>query len=251
MKIAIFTTVHERLETTLFQMKYMNWLREVYKASSHALELYPFYVLSNDDAYLHTFVDKLTQYKMDFVSLPHKNLSTKAQYGLWTLQSRSFDYLMHLDSDEIIPSSLLAYWAVEMEKGIDCFGSTNKILFIPDTQKAFMFPGYDRVPVVNGGMCIKRSVLDKLNWYMWTPGLSFGLNSNEHIRIKDAGYTVQKHNMGLKSPVEIKNSNEVAIHPMEWYTEKYNLKEMNSAEMRKLHTYHFEHLNSYSNVKLS
>lgn len=250
-KVATLTTVFQRLETTLFHMHYMKWMRDVYNTSQQ-LHIHPFYVLSDYDPYLRTYIDELTRLKMDFVSLPYTKLSTKAQYGLWALEQREFDYLMHLDSDEIVPMNLLGHWKPRMEKGATCFGCTKRIFYVPDTGIAYLFGGYNRHPVVNGGFCIKRTVLDNMSWYMWTPGLDFGLNVNQHIRLKSAGYTVEKHDMGLMSPVEIKQNHEEQLHPLDWYFEEdYKLEELDEKQLRTLHTYHFKKLHNYSNVSWS
>lgn len=223
MKIQLLTTVFGRAYTEI-TMQYMRSLINDCKDQLH-IDLVPFYVLSDYDPMLESFESLLKYLDLDYCISPDKHLSDKTQFGIFQLKNREFDYLMHLDSDEIISMDLVVEWFdhLSVDNPPMLFGSKDRYMYEFENKVLHYFPGYKRHPVCNGGFCINRSVLEKIDWIPYIKGLDSGINTNELLTYKKNGYSVQTVTvfdyLGL---LELKSSKE-EIHPIGWYKENYQI----------------------------
>lgn len=240
-KVQILTTVFERPEITLFHLEWMESFIEQCQRFKLA-EVRPFYMLSKEDAHLESWINEMGKRGFSFGTTSTPALSTKAQSGMNCIRDIGFcfDYLMHLDSDEFLSLELMIMWKKKMESGVPWFGPKDQVFYIPGIQKFYLFTGYDRQPVVNGGTCVSRQVIEDMGWVLWTKGLSEGLNRNEYLHLINSGWTVEAEECGFRGSLEIKDETQNQIHPLSWYQEKgYELIEMGlGQEINQIETAH-------------
>lgn len=223
MKIQLLTTVYSRPLIEL-AMHYMKELVVDCKEQLH-IDLIPFYVLSEYDPDLKSFESILDWLEMDYCISPDKHLSDKTQFGFSQLKNREFDYLMHLDSDEIISMDLITQWYdhLSVKNPPMLFGTKDRYMYEVEKMVLHYFPGYKRHPVCNGAFCIHRSVLEKVNWMPYIKGLDSGINVNEYLTYKKNGYSVQTVTIkGCLGLIELKGTMQ-EIHPIEWYKKNYDI----------------------------
>lgn len=215
-KVAVLTTVFERYYISLFHFRWMNWFRgEV--AEKLNIEIIPFYALSSYDENKREFESELIDRELNYVTLEDKSLSTKSQKALLQLkENHKFDFLMHLDSDEFISINQFRLWKIWFMKK-DIFGSKKKYIFDLTNNDLYLFKGYERHPIVNGGFCISWEVLEDVDFNVWTAGLNSGLNTNELISYSNKGHEPFVLDMIDWGIVEVKSSTENQIHKLNWY----------------------------------
>lgn len=233
-KVQILTTVFERPEITLF---HFNWM-ETFIEQCHRFklaEVRPFYMLSKDDVHLYSWIHELGKRGFSFGTTSTPALSTKAQSGLNCIRENGFhfDYLMHLDSDEFASIQMMIRWKKKMETGVPWFGPKDQLKYLADEKKLYLFQGHIRHPLVNGGTCISRQVIDDLGWVLWTLGLSQGLNRNEYLHLINSGWQPESESCGVEGTLEIKLDKYPQIHPISWFWENdVEMTDMNSDEDR-------------------
>lgn len=244
-KIAILTTAFARPEITLFHMKWMQHFKSM-NIVQQVARILPLYVLSSYDKHRTAFEGALGRHGLKYIVSDAEKLSTKAQQGIEHLKRWEFDYLMHLDSDEFMCERMLLKWADHMERGTDWIAAVDQIKWLPRENKMLLFTGFRRQPYVNGGNTISRAILDAVQWNLWTAGLEFGLNKNEYLRLKDAGFAPALEKRGTMGTVEVKIEGTEQIHPIEWFTEKkMELEELGGIQTAQVKQHHGFLINNF------
>lgn len=235
--IAVPITVWERPLITSFHFKWMDQFQR--NCSKIGLNINPLYILSEDDSYLEGYKRRLKWGGHKHITVPSKRLSDKSQTAVNAVkQAFDVDWLMHLDSDEILSMELMRKWKEKMQipSGPVWFGS-QACYFVKTTGGGYEFLGYPDHPVKNGGTCIHRSVLEIIDWELWPFPRDMGLNVNERLHIEKHGYELQAFDMQEEyGVVEIKGGE--AIHGMGWFEERDMLRELEGEELRGLVQHH-------------
>lgn len=243
MKILILTTAYKRPELTKFHIRRMNYLKAVLsnrriKSEDDFIEIIPLYVFSNFDPFTSAFVQLIREYRLNADVNEQGNLSNKIQEGLYNaLNDFEWDYLMHLDSDEFITPAGIIKLVEFMKHGEEWFGPSKQIFYNALQKTGYYFQGYKRQELVNGGSCIRRDILEETGGILWTSGLNSGLNTNEHINLKQRGYSPKVITLETFDLVEVKTGDD--IHPLVWFNQNgYDLVELDGHSMKKLYAKH-------------
>lgn len=216
LKILVFTTAFQRERTTTIHMNWMNDFVHLVK-DKHDVQLIPLYVLSSFDPLRTYFKELLQGHGFDFVVTESEKLSSKAQSGFDVAKLKSFDYFMHLDSDEFITEHLIEKWIQQIQRGEKWIACRDQMYYVPEEQMYYM-SAYKRMKYVNAGNCIHRELLEKISWKLWTPGLDFGLNHNEYKHLCRTDVDVKVISLRDKGTLEIKDTGETMIHGIDWFS---------------------------------
>lgn len=223
-EVIVYTTVWQRPLITNFHFHWMKQFKE--DCLKLGVKIIPFYVLSDDDKCLELFIKQLQRLGHTYIRLPrNQRLSEKSQQGLRYLRATAeFDYLMHLDSDEILSMGLMERWLDEFEQRTLWFGSSSCYFYDVEKQQAWEFTGYSDHPVKNGGTCLHYSLLQTVDWKLWPIQRNQGLNVMERRQVEKFGYQIKpidtKDYCGV---VELKGG-ENAIHGLDWFHRRNLLK---------------------------
>lgn len=213
-KVAIFTTLHERPLVTEIMMLGVERLRVQYS------DIFDFraYAIGHD---LERFAPLCDRFDFKLVLSDSEDLlGTKIQkvvrYILKDLQD--FNYLMKLDTDDLITGNLLSRWQPEMEKGVPAIGSRDKIVIDLLTRRCKHFKGYPNTEMgVSGGKAIRADIVRKLDGKICRDYLKKGIDYSIKLQLQKAGveekllYT--RGNLELKSPVNIHGFDELDGEP--------------------------------------
>lgn len=225
MRILVLTTAYQRPELTRFHMNSMAILRD--RCAPHGIDIIPFYVFSTYDDFAPEYFGLCRRLGLRGSINDEAKLSDKIQKGLFiAMNGIKWDYLMHLDSDELIAFTGVDKLVEYMDRGVNWFGPEKQIFYDAPQKRAYKFEGYRRQALVNGGSCIRREILEETNGILWTPGLQSGLNTNEHIHLKQRGYSPKVVQLSPLDLVEVKTGDD--IHSLHWFVNAgYKLKELN------------------------
>lgn len=241
--IAVFTTVFKRMKTTEAQMKWMYHFRSRMQ-EEYSVEIIPFYVISSFDMHKQNHLNNIQFFGFRHHVSSEDKLSSKSQDGLNQLKELQWDYLIHLDSDELMSDHMMMEWIEYMNVGLYWFACKEQVFYVPEDQKAYLFKGYKRMKYVNGGHCIHRSLFEKMQWIAWTRGLQFGLNVNEYRHLERTGKQVCVQSLHERGTVEIKRKTGICIHDMNWYRREQELEELTGERLISFNGY-FPNLKNY------
>ncbi len=127
----------------------------------------------------------------DYIETPNAPLANKANLRLQACKKYNADYILFLGSDDVMNNKTFEFILSKMQKGFDEIAPMD--LYIYDTvSKTLVYSrGYinhrkgERLAI---GRAVKCSVLDRVGWSMWKPGLNTSLDGssreklNKHIR---------------------------------------------------------------------
>jgi len=197
----------------------MNALAELEKvAHRFDIQLLPFFVLSPNDPHKNTHLQYIYDHEWSWSMQPNSPLGDKAQAGLKELSMRQFDYLMHLDTDDVLNPALFRIYEPLLARERKWFGSVDKYIYDVAGEQLYYFAGYpaDQRMSVNGGRMIHRTALQKCQWQQWTKGIEFGLNYHQKIYLEKAGYSETLIRQ-KETPCLLEIKTDLNIHTMDWF----------------------------------
>ena len=122
--------------------------------------------------------DKTICEKHNVCHIEEKNdpVSNKWNVGFMKMKELNVDYILPLDSDDIMSNEYMANAIAAMEQNPDLV-YTRSIYFY-SAMKDYMGSLYllTHTSSLGQGKCIHRSVMDKLDWVPYKQGIGFGMN---------------------------------------------------------------------------
>ena len=219
-KIAVLTTVWQRPILTSFHFHWMEQFR--FDCKRLDLKIIPFYVLSENDPHLKLFKSQLKTYGHQHTVVPKQRLSDKSNAGLQELRDKiSFDWLMHLDSDELLSMELMKQWKKQFEFETLWFGSKACYFVDIENGSAWEFKGYGKAhPVKNGGTCLHNHILEITDYKLWPESRSTGLNIMERNWVSQFGFNLASlDTQDYYGVLELKGGS-TSIHDIKWFQER-------------------------------
>lgn len=115
----------------------------------------------------------------------HENqpLSDKWQHGLKSLKQDDFDALMIVGSDDLITPAYLDACKYLIGAGADYVYLPGCYFYDTSTDRMI----WAQAPRLGMGRCISRSLIERLDWQLWEPGLERGLDGSMATRIEATG----------------------------------------------------------------
>lgn len=174
MKIQVLSAMYGRHEAV--NMAVDSWLKE---------DLDVLMVVSNEEDRKFC-IDK----QIDYIHAPNTPLSNKWQSGITFLKDWSdADAFLILGSDDIIKGS--ENYKTYLFQGYEFIGITD--IYVQDlkTKEKKHWKGYTnhrRGETAGAGRCFSRSLLDKLDWTLWTGNINSGLDFCVTQRLKKVNY---------------------------------------------------------------
>ena len=124
-------------------------------------------------------MDKVICEKHNVCHIEHKNnpVSNKWNVGFLKMKELGVDYIMPLDSDDIMSNEYMTNAIAAMEQNPDLV-YTRSIYFY-SAMKDYMGSLYllKHTSALGQGKCIHKSIMDKLDWVPYKQGIDFGMNT--------------------------------------------------------------------------
>jgi hypothetical protein len=125
-----------------------------------------------------------------FIYKNYKNfpVSNKWNFGSSLLEGIDFDYVLIIGSDDFIDSNLLIEYNKKMKENYDQIGIIDLFVFDVPSDKLFYWGGYNeksgrKGETVGLGRCLSKSLVEKLEYNLWEPGLNKGLDASMQKKI--------------------------------------------------------------------
>lgn len=128
------------------------------------------------------------QYGFEYREFPNSPLSAKAQYRLNEVRKLDPDYVMFISSDDFVTPGYFAYVLELMYRGYE-FIAPYDIYYVKDMKLYYEY-GYTKYHRRNGepyavGRALSKSLLDRIDWVLWTHALDRGLDGEAWYRTRD------------------------------------------------------------------
>jgi len=202
-KINVFTTLYKRPLITEICFLGLDRIRNEFS------DLFDFriYAIGEEDS----FTDLCRKHDIIFIrNSPDEKLGEKIQGVVrYSMQERpDFDYLMKIDTDDLITKNMLLKWVNLIDKEVPAFGSRDKYVIDVITGESKYFEGYPNTQMsVSGGKMIRADVVKALNGKICKPFLEKGIDYS--IKLQLQKQEIQEElvntygNIELKSPINI------------------------------------------------
>jgi len=177
MKILVLTPVWKRPEIT--ELYCLGILRLKRKFDIDVL-----CVCSPEDPTHNTLI--LDKYKIPYV-LHENKLGKKKNFGLQEALKKDWDYLLEMNSDDIIKDELIEVYAKLMEQGVPFIGMGNFVFYNSETGESKECTFRDSHTVFGIGRAYKRDVVEGKK--LWDDEADRGMdNHSERVLMKDKVY---------------------------------------------------------------
>ena len=178
MKIIAYIPVWKRPEVLLQHLMYN-------------CEFYtPFYCLSEDDPYFKENEQLIKLFGHKYCIFDNDPLGNKQNQliDLIPLEFGDYDYLIHINSDNLVNKDLFQLYAEEMENKTPIFGMSDVYFWEQVGKKRCVYlEKYNDSHCIGGGRMIHKSVIDAMKEkeeHIYTPSQQSGLDNNSRLNIK-------------------------------------------------------------------
>ena len=176
MKIIAHIPVWRRPEVTKITVNYIpDWVT-------------PIYILSREDPEYEENYVHITNKGFEVFEYKNNPLGEKHNAGIIHAMQYEFDYLMNINSDDILNTKLIDLYKEDIENQTPFFGINDLYIFDKVSGRMVLLPDYNDSMCMGAGRMIHRTVLEKLNGKIYTPELANGLDTNSRKNIENAGF---------------------------------------------------------------
>jgi len=202
-KVNVFITLYKRPLVTEICFLGLDRIRQKFEGTFD----FRVYAIGEDKS----FMPLCRDHDIIFISNdPSEKLGEKIQRVVgYSMQERpDFDYLMKIDSDDLITENMLNKWAILADEGCPAFGSKDKYLINILTGESKYFEGYPNTKMgVSGGKMIRADIVKALRGKICKPFLEEGIDYSIKLQLQKqevAERLVPTYgNIEIKSPVGI------------------------------------------------
>lgn len=181
MKIGILTAVWKRPEITRI-------FAEGIKRLQKQFDIVPVVVGSEGE----TSMSLCHEYGFMYLERPNEPLGHKFNEGLRVFKNIDVDYIMIMGSDDLISNNLIKAYMPFMEKRKDVIGILDIYFYDILEKQLHYLSGYGLKPQdkhrkgepLGLARCIKRDVIERLQWQLWMNGINKGLDWTMTQRLK-------------------------------------------------------------------
>lgn len=169
--------VWRRPEVTAITVKYIpEWIR-------------PIYVLSEDDPEFLQNQRIIIKSGHEYCMYDNYPVSIKHNAGINYARQFKWDYLMTINSDDIIHPDLINLYRPFMESNNDFFGIGDLNLYDKVTNTSVFLPNYNHGMCMGAGRVISRRVIEAMDGYIYPLDRDSGLDTFSRNRILDSGFS--------------------------------------------------------------
>jgi hypothetical protein len=128
------------------------------------------------------------KYDVNYVFSENLPLGRKKNAGLKEAQRFDFDYMLEIGSDDLVLNDLLDWYKPKIEAKELFFGIRDIAFLESDTGECRRLISRS---TYGAGRMIHRSVLEKMDWTLWSSHINSGLDNNSVFKMKriDVHYT--------------------------------------------------------------
>ena len=178
MKIIGLIPVWRRPEVTTITVKYIpEWIK-------------PIYVLSEDDPEFLQNRDIIEAHGYTVVHCNNFPVSVKHNAGInYALGLRfEWDYLMTINSDDIIHPDLINLYKPYIESKNPFFGIGDLNIYDKVSKRSVLRPDYNNDMCMGAGRMIHREVIEEMDGYVYPMNKDSGLDTYSRNRIVESGF---------------------------------------------------------------
>jgi len=181
MKIGILTAIWKRPEITRI-------FAEGIKRLQKQFDIVPVVVGSEGEMSM----SLCHEYGFMYLERPNEPLGRKFNEGLRVFKNIDVDYIMIMGSDDLISNNLIEAYMPFMEKRKDVIGILDIYFYDILKKQLHYLSGYGLRPQdkhrkgepLGLARCIKRDVVERLQWQLWMNGINKGLDWTMTQRLK-------------------------------------------------------------------
>lgn len=168
--------VWRRPEVTAITVKYIpEWLK-------------PLYVLSEDDPEFKQNQEIIIKSGYDYCLYDNYPVSVKHNAGINYARQWDWDYLMTINSDDIIHPDLIELYKPFIEKEEAFFGVGDLNIYDKVSGRSVFLPDYNNEMCMGAGRVIHRRVIDAMDGYIYPLDRDSGLDTFSRNRIIESGF---------------------------------------------------------------